>query len=110
MPAQISNTACQSLDQQRQLWLNSIKTVSFNKTDKTSCYSTEEKMHHHLLIYFREWFRYTMQTSKTTDYQQLIGLEFPTGKYSRKEHSPSEALPKYVIQLPETLDSNGPGK
>lgn len=47
---------------------------------------------------------------KTPGYQQLIGLEFQTGRYSRKEQSPGEPLPRYVIQLQETLDGNSPGK
>ncbi|TGO72500.1 hypothetical protein BELL_0448g00080 [Botrytis elliptica] len=47
---------------------------------------------------------------KAPGYQQLIGLEFQTGRCSRKERSPGEPLPKYVIQLQETLDGNSRGK
>ncbi|KAF7946530.1 hypothetical protein EAE96_009527 [Botrytis aclada] len=106
----MSNTINESLDQQRQLWLNSIRTVSFSKEDEAFCHTTEEKIHHNLLDYFREWFRHTMQTMKFPDYQQLISLEPATGSYQRKEHCPGEALPKYDIQLQETLGSNSPGK
>ncbi|TEY42370.1 hypothetical protein BOTCAL_0392g00060 [Botryotinia calthae] len=106
----MSNTISQSLNQQRQLWLNSIRTVSFSKENKVFCDTTQEKIHYNLLDYFHEWYCYTMHTTKISDYQQLIGLEFATGRYQRKEHSPGEALPKYVIQLQETLDSDTPGK
>ncbi|KAF7896104.1 hypothetical protein EAF00_006119 [Botryotinia globosa] len=106
----MSNAINQSLDQQRQLWLKSIRTVLFSKGDEASCNTMEEKIHHNLLDYFRQWFGHTMQTIKVPDYQQLIGLEFQTGRYSRKEHSPGGPLPKYVIQLQETLDGNSRGK
>ncbi|THV47781.1 hypothetical protein BGAL_0289g00090 [Botrytis galanthina] len=106
----MSNTTSQSLDQQRQIWLNSIRTVLFSKEDEALCSTMQEKIHHNLLEYFRQWFGHTMHTIKVPDYQQLIGLEFQTGRYSRKEQFPGEPLPKYVIQLQETLDGNSPGK
>ncbi|TGO33480.1 hypothetical protein BHYA_0244g00170 [Botrytis hyacinthi] len=77
----MSNAISQSLDQQRQLWLNSIRTFLFSKEDEASCNTTEEKIHHNLLDYFRQWLQATSSLSASS-----------------------------FEPLQETLDGNSPGK